>query len=97
MDPLDFTEKETESDTTFEYRDSVLGLLHQTAELLDKKGEREMAKTYLEAALNCFCCWESTYVPKRTSEGKLVWNTSATCPQSEQSTTAQPQPQNQIQ
>jgi len=68
--------KEPKVDTTLECRDSVLGLLHETAGLLKKKGEEKMAVTYLEAALNCFCCWEPTYIPKRTSEGKLVWTTS---------------------
>lgn len=60
--------------TTLECRDSVLGLLHETAELLAEKGEKELATTYLEAALNVFCCWEPKYIPKRNPDGNLVWN-----------------------
>ena len=75
MDPLDFTEKEPKADTTSECRDSVLGLLHETAELLVAKGERELSTTFLEAFINCFCCWDATYIPKRLLNGKLVWNT----------------------
>lgn len=84
---------------TEEDQDSVLGLLHQTAELLAEKGERDLATAYLEAALNIFCCWQPSYVPYRKPDGKLVWETEdgismsqRLLPPSDESTTASSNP-----